>query len=120
MPATVSIFNGGGGVLANGEVEDGDSSSSSSGAIATESNLESDSGSNSESESNRVVVEEARQEGALVVLTLGPPEVDSGTGNTVFSLSAEEKASVSRGWGVRGGGVCEGGWGSRGSLEQRT
>lgn len=30
-------------------------------------------------------------EDVLVVLTLGSPEVDSGTGNTVFSLSAEEQ-----------------------------
>lgn len=36
----------------------------------------------------------AGQEGsgdALVVLVLGSPEVDRGTGNTVFSLSAEEE-----------------------------
>lgn len=34
--------------------------------------------------------------GALVELTLGAPEVDSSTGDTVFSLSAEEEVGVWR------------------------
>ena len=71
MPATVSIFK------RDGYFAEGEGSAFNSSEGSTTVNGEEDVG-------------EAGGE-PLVELTLGAPEVDSGTGNTVFSLSAEEQ-----------------------------
>lgn len=100
MPSTVSIFDTGG-IFPVGVGADGSSSSSSnsgSGSVgdnATDLATGSSSGgSDIEESSSAAIVREERGGGALVVLMLGSPEVDSGTGNTVFSLSAEVEVSL--------------------------
>ncbi len=104
MPSTVSIFNTGGVVPAGVEETNRADDSSNSGG----GNSSSNSSSSSSSSSSSTVLEGEGE--ALVVLVLGPPEVDSGTGNTVFSLSAE--VEVRGGGGGRfegpGGGGCAG------------
>ncbi|CAN0501579.1 unnamed protein product, partial [Ectocarpus sp. 12 AP-2014] len=73
MPSTVSIFNTGGAVPSSAGGTDG------AGGVGS---------SNSDSDGEEAATG-GGEEGALVVLVLGSPEVDSGTGDTVFSLSAE-------------------------------
>lgn len=105
MPATVSIFNTGGVTTADidgGAGADGSSTSTSSsgpdGGNNNATSLATVSSSGSTSTSSTATYPSQGEE-ALVVVVLGSPEVDSGTGNTVFSLSAEVEVSG----GSRGG-----------------
>lgn len=98
MPSTVSIFNTGGAVPSSGGSTDGAGSVSST---------------NSNSDGGEVAAG-GGEVGALVVLVLGSPEVDSGTGDTVFSLSAEVEVRTC--FGSLGGGGGGGGVGAVGGL----
>lgn len=90
MPATVSIKRNADGTSFESEVS---SSSSAVGSSSTgNETVEGVSGGES---------------GVLVELTLGAPEVDSSTGDTVFSLSAEEQVGL---WRSVKGGVTDYDW----------
>ena len=104
MPATVSIFNSGGFFSAEGTGND-DADNATDSTVESGDSVGGISGSSRGDGGGGGLGGVAGREKALVVLTLGPPEVDSGTGNTVFSLSAEEQVGYEKGG--RGGGGRE-------------
>lgn len=96
MPATVTVLNRPNTTTA--EQDDGDSSDGEGEEeefTSGSSDDDGDGGGSSSDDTTRNTINSTER--SAVVMTLGPPEVDQGTGNTVFSLSAERE--------VRQGGV---------------